>query len=123
MSQTSPPPDGPDRPDGPELGQVLRQAQEMGERLRAAQQELRHRTVEATVGGGVVTATVNGTGELVGVRIDPVAVDPRDVEMLQDLVVAAVNEGVRRAREMAREELQRKTGLPVGAMLDAFGVG
>jgi DNA-binding YbaB/EbfC family protein len=99
---------------------MLRQAQEVTEKLRVAQSELRLRTVEATVGGGIVTATVNGAGELVGVRIDPVAVDPRDVEMLQDLVVAAVNEAMRRAHELAREELGRKTGLPVGALFGAL---
>jgi DNA-binding YbaB/EbfC family protein len=103
-----------------DLGQVLQQAQEMSAKLRDAQHELRHRTVEATVGGGVVTAKVNGASELVEIRIDPVAVDPRDVEMLQDLIVAAVNEGMRRAQELAREELQRKTGLPVGAVLGAL---
>jgi DNA-binding YbaB/EbfC family protein len=103
-----------------DLSEMLQQAKEVSAKLRAAQEELRHRTVEATVGGGVVTATVNGASELVGIRIDPVAVDPRDVEMLQDLIVAAVNEGVRRAHELAREELQRKTGLPVGAMLGAL---
>ncbi|MFQ5697779.1 MAG: YbaB/EbfC family nucleoid-associated protein [Myxococcota bacterium] len=104
-----------------DLGAMLAQVQQMGERLREAQRELRLRTVEATVGGGVVTARVNGAGELVSIQIDPVAVDPRDVEMLQDLVVAAVGEGMRRARELANEELQRRTGLPIGALLGALG--
>jgi DNA-binding YbaB/EbfC family protein len=104
-----------------DLAQMMQQAQELSAKLQEAQQELRHRRVEATVGGGVVTATVNGASELVAIRIDPVAVDPRDVEMLQDLILAAVNEGVRRAQELARDELQRKTGLPVGAIFGALG--
>jgi DNA-binding YbaB/EbfC family protein len=104
-----------------DLGQMMQQAQELSSKLQDAQQELRHRQVEATVGGGVVTATVNGASELVGIRIDPVAVDPRDVEMLQDLILAAVNEGMRRAQDLAREELQRKTGLPIGAIFGALG--
>ena len=104
-----------------DLTQMMQQAQELSAKLQDAQQELRHRRVEATVGGGVVTATVNGASELVEIRIAPVAVDPRDVEMLQDLILAAVNEGVRRAQELAREELQRRTGLPIGAIFGALG--
>lgn len=104
-----------------DLTQMMQQAQELSAKLQDAQQELRHRRVEATVGGGVVTATVNGASELVEIRIDPVAVDARDVEMLQDLILAAVNEGVRRAQELAREELQRRTGLPIGAIFGALG--
>jgi DNA-binding YbaB/EbfC family protein len=104
-----------------DLTQMMQQAQELSAKLQDAQQELRHRRVEATVGGGVITATVNGASELVEIRIDPVAVDPRDVEMLQDLILAAVNEGVRRAQELAREELQRRTGLPIGAIFGALG--
>ena len=107
-------------PPGPgfDLGQVLRQAQEMGQKLQQVQEELRHRTVEATVGGGMVTVVVNGRLELVRVGIDPQAVDPRDVEMLQDLVVAAVNEALRRAQELAKRELQQITGgLPLGNLL------
>lgn len=106
-----------------DLQQMLQQVQQLSERMRDAQRELRLRTVEATVGGGVVTARVNGAGELVSIRIDPIAVDPRDVEMLQDLIVAAVGEGMRRARELANEELQRRTGLPIGALLGAIGQG
>jgi DNA-binding YbaB/EbfC family protein len=100
-----------------DLQQVLQQAQDLGAKLRRVQEELRHRTVEATVGGGMVTAVANGRLELVKVSIDPQAVDKRDVEMLQDLVIAAVNEALRRAQELAREEMQRVTGLPLGDML------
>ena len=100
-----------------DLGQMMQQAQEVGARLKRAQEELRHRTVEATVGGGMVTAKVNGRLELVEVRIDPGAVDPNEVEMLQDLVAAAVNQALQRAQELMREELQQVTGLPIADLL------
>jgi DNA-binding YbaB/EbfC family protein len=96
-----------------DISQLLKQAQDIQSRLASVQERLKHRTVEATVGGGTVTATVNGKLEVVALRIDPVAVDPRDTEMLQDLVIAAVNEGLRRARDLAREEFQQATGLPL----------
>ena len=82
----------------------------MQAKLKRVQDELRHRSVDVSVGGGMVDARVNGQGELVSLRIDPQAVDPRDVEMLQDLVVAAVNQGLQRAREMAEAELARQAG-------------
>ena len=99
-----------------DLNKIMQQAQELGGRLERVQEELKLRTVDVTVGGGMVEATVNGVGELVGIRIDPQAVDPRDVEMLQDLVRAAVNEGLRRAKEMAQKEMQQATGMPAGGL-------
>lgn len=96
-----------------DLQSVLQKAQEVGEKLRRVQEELRHRTVSATVGGGIVEVTANGALEIVKVRIDPVAVDPRDVEMLQDLVRAAANQALARARELAAEAMQQATGLPL----------
>jgi DNA-binding YbaB/EbfC family protein len=93
-----------------DFGRLLAQAQEMQAKLKRAQDELRHRSVDVSVGGGMVDARVNGQGELVSLRIDPQAVDPRDVEMLQDLVVAAVNQGLQRAREMAEAELSKQAG-------------
>ena len=101
-----------------DLPAMLRQAQEISEKLRRVQEELRHRTVSATVGGGLVEVTVNGALELVGVRIDPQAVDPRDVAMLQDLVRAAANQALARAKELAQQTLQQATGLPL-----PFGTG
>lgn len=101
-----------------DLSGLLRQAQDLQAKLGDARERLRHRTVEATVGGGVVTATANGRGEVVSLRIDRSAVDPADVEMLQDLLVAAVNEVLRRARDLARDEVQQATGFP---MPDLFG--
>ncbi len=104
-----------------DLGELMKQAKAVGERLQEIQGQLRHRTVEATVGGGMVTARVNGKLELVSIQIDRQAVDPRDVEMLQDLIAAAVNEALRRAQELAREELQRATGLPISTLLGGIG--
>jgi DNA-binding YbaB/EbfC family protein len=99
---------------------LLGQARELQEKLARAQEELRHRTVDVSVGGGMVEARVNGQGELVALRIDPQAVDPRDVEMLQDLIVAAVNQGRARAQEMAQAELARLAG-PLPGLMDIFG--
>lgn len=104
-----------------DLSQVMQQAQEVSARLRDVQEQLRHRTVEATVGGGMVTATINGRLELVKLAIDPQAVDPRDVDMLQDLIVAAVNEGMRRAQELVQREMQQVTGLPLGSLFGGGG--
>src|SRR5262249_26876338 len=100
------------------LAAMMAKAQELSERVRRAQEDLRHRTVSATVGGGLVEVTANGALELVGVRIDPQAVDPRDVAMLQDLVRAAANQALARAKELAPQTLQRATGLPL-----PFGTG
>jgi len=104
-----------------DLTQIVQQAQELGGKLKRVQDELRHRTAQATVGGGMVEVTVNGCMEVTSVRIDPQAVDPRDVEMLQDLVVAATNQAVRRAREMAQEAMQQAIGVPLGDVLGLLG--
>lgn len=103
-----------------DMGRLLAQAQELQEKLGRAQDELRHRTVDVSVGGGMVEARVNGQGELVSLRIDPQAVDPRDVEMLQDLVVAAVNQGLVRARELAQAELAKLAG-PLPGLMGLLG--
>jgi DNA-binding YbaB/EbfC family protein len=102
------------------MGRLLAQAQELQAKLERAKDELRHRTVDVSVGGGMVEARVNGHGELVSLRIDPQAVDPRDVEMLQDLVVAAVNQGVARARELAQAELAKLAG-PLPGLMGMLG--
>ncbi|MEE9279385.1 MAG: YbaB/EbfC family nucleoid-associated protein [Myxococcota bacterium] len=109
--------------EGFDLQKIMEQAQEMSGKLKRVQEELRHRTVDATVGGGMVDATVNGQLELVRIRIDPQAVDPRDVEMLQDLVVAAINQAMARAREMAQSEMQSATGLPLAQLMGQLGGG
>ena len=100
-----------------DISKVLEQAQEFGGKLKRIQEGLRHRTVEATVGGGMVEVSVNGRMEVVSIRIDPQAVDRRDVEMLQDLVVSAVNQAMRNAQRMMQEEMQQAMGLPMGDIL------
>jgi len=87
----------------------MRQAQKMQEKMGEVQKELATRTIEASSGGGMVTATVNGAQELVSVKIDPSVVDPKDIEMLQDLVTAAVNEGLRRSKQMVSDEMGKLT--------------
>lgn len=92
------------------LGDIMKQAQELQERLGRIQEEAAARTVEATAGGGMVTATMTGKLELVGLRIDPEVMKSGDVEMLQDLVVAAVNQAIRNAQQMMAEEMKKVTG-------------
>ena len=84
---------------GGNMNNMIRQAQKMQQDMLKAQEELENKTYEAAAGGGVVSATVSGKKELVAVAIDPEAVDPEDVEMLQDLIVAAVNEALRKAND------------------------
>lgn len=95
---------------GFDLGGILQQAQQLQERLANVQQELATRTVEASAGGGMVTATVNGKLEVVQIRIEPTLLESKDVEMLQDLVVAAVNEGIRSAQRLVADEMGKVTG-------------
>lgn len=92
------------------FGNIMKQAQQMQQKMARLQEELGDREIEATAGGGMVTAKVNGRQQLLGITIDPAAVDPEDVEMLQDLVVAAVNEALKKSQEMAQEEMGRITG-------------
>ncbi|MBI1910613.1 MAG: YbaB/EbfC family nucleoid-associated protein [Deltaproteobacteria bacterium] len=92
-----------------QLGNLMRQAQKMQEKMAEVQKELALRTVEASAGGGMVTAIVNGSQELVSIKIDPSVADPKDLDMLQDLVTAAVNEGVRRSKQMVSEEMSKLT--------------
>jgi DNA-binding YbaB/EbfC family protein len=96
---------------------MLEQVQKMQADMQAAQQALAGTVVEATVGGGVVKATVNGEGALRAISIDPSVVDPTDVETLEDLVVAAVTEAARQAKELQREKLGAATsGLDLGSL-------
>jgi DNA-binding YbaB/EbfC family protein len=97
----------------PELGAMLAQARELSEKLRRVQDDLRHQTVSATVGGGMVEVSANGALEITRVVIDPLAVDPRDVVMLQDLVRAAVNQALQKASQLAGTAMQQATGLPL----------
>jgi len=88
----------------------MRQAQKMQEQMAKVQEEAAHKTVEATAGGGMVTVTANGRQEVVSLRIEREVVNPDDVEMLQDLVAAAVNEALKKSREMMAEEMKALTG-------------
>ena len=102
------------RPGGqPNMQQLMKQAQKMQQQLEAAQSELDETTVEGSAGGGMVTATVTGNGELRSLVIDPRAVDPEDVETLQDLVVAAVRDASRRASELAADKMGPLSGLGI----------
>lgn len=98
-----------------DMQKMMRQVQKMQEEMAKLQAELEERTVEATAGGGMVTVVVNGKQEVLSLRIDPEAVDPDDVEMLQDLVLAAVNSGLRQAQEMVASEMAKLT--PAGMKL------
>ena len=92
------------------FGNIMKQAQKMQAKIASLQEEMGSRTVEAAVGGGMVTAVVNGKNELVSLKIEKDVVDPEDIEMLQDLIVAAVNEGIRMAQEMVSAEMSKITG-------------
>jgi len=89
---------------------LVKQAQKMQKQMMEIQEELSNRTVEASVGGGVVTVVANGQQDILSVRIDPEVVDPNDVEMLQDLILAAVNEAHRKAQDLMNTEMNKLTG-------------
>jgi DNA-binding YbaB/EbfC family protein len=92
------------------MANLQRMAQQMQQEMVRIQAELESATVDGSAGGGVVSATVTGKQELVSLRIDPAAVDPEDVDMLQDLVVAAVNDALRASRELAEQKMAAVTG-------------
>ena len=100
------------------LGDLMRQAQRLQQEMGKIQEESRKKTVEASAGGGMVTATVNGALELVSIRIEREVVNPDDIEMLQDLIIAAVNEAIRRAQQMVAEDMSKLTG---GLQLPGLG--
>ncbi len=92
------------------IGNIMKQAQQMQRRMAEMQEELENKQVEASAGGGMVTAVVNGKQQLLELKIEPTAVDPEDVEMLQDLVTAAVNEASKQSQQMAQDEMSKITG-------------
>jgi len=94
------------------MNKMLEQVQQMQSQMQKAQEELKHETVQATAGGGMVTVTATGDGEITEVKIDPKAIDPDDPEMLEDMVVAAVNEALRSAHGL----LEAKLGPALGGM-------
>ncbi len=89
---------------------VVRQAQLMQERMEAVQAEVEQKTVEATAGGGVITVVANGKKEIESIKIKPEAVDPEDVETLEDLIMVAVNEAIKKADDMMTEGMSEITG-------------
>ena len=94
----------------PNMAELMKQAQKMQQQMASAQQELAAASVTGSAGGGLVTATMTGAGELTAVTIDPTAVDPTDIETLQDLVVAAVRDANHNATALAAEKMEPVTG-------------
>jgi len=99
------------------MGDVLKQAQKMQQRLLEIQQELKQRVVEGSAGGGMVRVAANGEQQVLSVKIDPQAASPEDVELLEDMVLAAVTQALEKARQMAQEEMAKVTG---GLQLPGF---
>jgi conserved hypothetical protein TIGR00103 len=92
------------------MNNLMRQAKKMQEQMLKMQEELEQKTVEASAGGGVVTVVASGKKEIVQIKINPEVVDPDDVEMLQDLILAATNEALRKADEMVQSEMGKIAG-------------
>jgi hypothetical protein len=92
------------------FGDIMRQAQAFQEKLMKLQEEVGKKTVEASSGGGMITVVANGRQEILAVKIDPEIIKSGDVEMLQDLVIAAVNEAIKKAQAMMAEEMKGVTG-------------
>jgi hypothetical protein len=97
-------------PQQPNMNQMLKQVQQMQAEMMKAQESLKDEVVEASAGGGMVTVKVSGELEIKELTIDPEAVDPEDVEMLQDMVLAALNEALRSAQELAAQRMSAATG-------------
>ncbi|WP_415962639.1 YbaB/EbfC family nucleoid-associated protein [Collinsella tanakaei] len=95
---------------GMNMQEMMKQARKMQEQLAQAQESMKDVTIDASAGGGMVKATVNGDLELVSIQIDPDALDPEDVDLLQDMIVAAVNEAIRGVSEVASKQMSSITG-------------
>ncbi len=93
----------------PNMGQIMKQAQKFQTKMAKLQEELSERTVEASAGGGMVTVVANGAQDVLSINIDPEVIDPDDVEMLQDLIMAAVNDALNKAKAMMNEEMGQLT--------------
>lgn len=94
----------------PNMGNLLKKAQQLQEKMAKVQEELSGKTVETSAGGGMVTVVANGKQEIVSIKIDPEVVDQEDIEMLEDLVLAAVNDALDQAKQMVNEEMTKLTG-------------
>lgn len=104
----------------PSMSELLKQAQKMQEKMQQVQEQLGALTAEGSAGGGMVTAVANGRQELLEIHIDKEVVDPEDVEMLEDLVVAAVNQALQNAQELASEEMSKAAGGMLGNLPGGF---
>ncbi len=93
-----------------DIQKLMKQAQEMQAGMQKTQEELANKNVEASVGGGKVTVTANGSGDVQSIRIDPSVVDPDDVDFLQELILSGVQEAVTKGKEMAAAEMSKLTG-------------
>ena len=92
------------------MGDLLKKAQQMGENLKAKQEELANREIEVSVGGEMIKMRFNGKGEALSISIQPEVINPADPRMLEDLVLSAVNEGVRRSQQVMQEEMSKLAG-------------
>ena len=101
---------------GMDMNQLFEQMGQMQEQMKKAQKELANETVEATAGGGMVTVIANGTGEIKQIKIDPKAIDPNDAEMLEDMILAAVNEAIRSAQSLTESKLGGLAGGALGGL-------
>jgi nucleoid-associated protein EbfC len=101
---------------GMDMNKMLEQLGQVQEQMQQAQDELAKETVEASAGGGMVNVTANGAGEIQRIKIDPKAIDPNDPEMLEDMVVAAVNEAIRSAHSLAESKLGGLAGGALGGL-------
>lgn len=97
-------------PGGGNMNNMIKQAKQVQEKIVKMQEELKEREVEASSGGGAVAVTVNGKQEVLRIKIKPEVVDPEDIEMLEDLVMTAVNEAIRQSQEMVSSEMSKITG-------------
>ena len=115
-------PRGPRQPGMPNVQQMMAQVQQMQEDMAAAQEELKNEVVEASAGGGMVTVKISGDLQVREVKVDPAAVDPEDLEILSDMILAAVNEALRMAQELAERKMGGATaGLDLGALGGQLG--
>jgi DNA-binding YbaB/EbfC family protein len=101
---------------GMDMNQLFEQMGQMQEQMKKAQEELANETVEATAGGGMDTVIANGTGEIKQIKIDPKAIDPSDAEMLEDMILAAVNEAIRSAQSLTESKLGGLAGGALGGL-------
>ena len=97
-------------PGGANMNNMMKQVKKMQEQMEKAQQDIEEKEFESTSGGGVVSATVNGKKEVIAIKIDPDVIDPEDGEMLEDLIIAAINDAMKKADEYSGETMSKLTG-------------